>query len=131
VKKIAIIPTLFTLGNAVCGFASIALASKIDGGAASKAYFAYGAAFIFRRWCSTGSTATWPGSPKRRVSWRSARQFVRCDQLRRRPAFLLLRLGQDWEATAVRQTIAIIAALYMMCAVLRLARFNVENSPDL
>jgi len=46
------------------------------------------------------------------------------------PAFLLLRLGQDWEATAVRQTIAIIAALYMMCAVLRLARFNVENSPD-
>ena len=29
VKKIAVIPTLLTLGNAVCGFAAIAAASKI------------------------------------------------------------------------------------------------------
>src|SRR4051812_39586362 len=29
VKKIAILPTLLTLGNGVCGFASITLASKI------------------------------------------------------------------------------------------------------
>jgi CDP-diacylglycerol--serine O-phosphatidyltransferase len=46
------------------------------------------------------------------------------------PAFLLLRLGQDWEAPSVREMIPIIAALYMVCAILRLARFNVENSPD-
>src|SRR5262249_30610456 len=46
------------------------------------------------------------------------------------PAFLLLRLGQDWQAPTVRNAIPIIAALYMVCAIMRLARFNVENSPD-
>src|SRR5262249_14505784 len=46
------------------------------------------------------------------------------------PAFLLLRLGQDWESQTVRNAIPIIAALYMVCAILRLARFNLENSPD-
>src|SRR5215472_8842607 len=46
------------------------------------------------------------------------------------PAFLLLRLGLDWEKPLVRQAVAMIAALYVVCAVLRLARFNLENSPD-
>src|SRR5437868_6884244 len=31
-KKIAILPTLLTLGNAVCGFSAIVVASWIDGG---------------------------------------------------------------------------------------------------
>jgi CDP-diacylglycerol--serine O-phosphatidyltransferase len=46
------------------------------------------------------------------------------------PAFLLLRLGQDWKQPLVRQSVAAIAGLYVACAVLRLARFNLENSPD-
>src|SRR6516162_7358573 len=46
------------------------------------------------------------------------------------PGFLLLRLGQDWDKPLIRQAVAIIAALYVVCAVLRLARFNTENSPD-
>ncbi len=46
------------------------------------------------------------------------------------PAFLLLRLGMDWREQLINQTVAMIAALYMVCAVLRLARFNLENSPD-
>src|SRR5438552_18337625 len=46
------------------------------------------------------------------------------------PAFLLLRLGREWELTLAQQTIAVISVLYMACAILRLARFNVENSPD-
>jgi len=36
-KKIAIIPTLLTLGNAVCGLAAMACASKIGGAASSPA----------------------------------------------------------------------------------------------
>jgi CDP-diacylglycerol--serine O-phosphatidyltransferase len=39
-------------------------------------------------------------------------------------------MGQDWDQGAVRRVIAVIAGLYVICAVLRLARFNVENSPD-
>jgi CDP-diacylglycerol--serine O-phosphatidyltransferase len=50
------------------------------------------------------------------------------------PAFLLLRLGNDWADWKVTQvagqSVAVIAALYLVCAILRLARFNVENSPD-
>jgi CDP-diacylglycerol--serine O-phosphatidyltransferase len=47
------------------------------------------------------------------------------------PAFLLLRLGQEWSShVVVAKAIAVIAAFYMACAVLRLARFNIENSPE-
>ena len=47
------------------------------------------------------------------------------------PAFLLLCLGADggWNYRS-RQIIAVIAGLYMVCAILRLARYNVESSPD-
>ena len=47
-KKIAILPTLLTLANAVCGFASIACASKIglEPAAESDKYFAYSGWFI-------------------------------------------------------------------------------------
>jgi CDP-diacylglycerol--serine O-phosphatidyltransferase len=47
------------------------------------------------------------------------------------PAFLLLRLGQEWNGhVVVAKSIAVIAAFYMACAVLRLARFNIENTPE-
>src|SRR5438874_7776336 len=39
-------------------------------------------------------------------------------------------MGQDWELPVARQALGVIAVLYMACAILRLARFNVENSPD-
>jgi CDP-diacylglycerol--serine O-phosphatidyltransferase len=46
------------------------------------------------------------------------------------PAFLLLRLSPDWDQPLIRQAVAVIAALYLVCTVLRLARFNLENSTD-
>jgi CDP-diacylglycerol--serine O-phosphatidyltransferase len=47
------------------------------------------------------------------------------------PAFLLLRLGPGWEPRPIlHQLLTGIAVLYMVCAILRLARFNVENTPD-
>jgi CDP-diacylglycerol--serine O-phosphatidyltransferase len=47
------------------------------------------------------------------------------------PAFLLLKLGPGWEPRPIlHQILAGIAALYMVCTVLRLARFNIENTPD-
>ncbi len=66
VKKVAIIPTLLTLGNAVCGFAAIAAASKIGRGDASAAaysndpYFALSGLLIFWRGASVPDLA--PGS---------------------------------------------------------------------
>jgi CDP-diacylglycerol--serine O-phosphatidyltransferase len=135
VKKIAILPTLFTLGNAVCGFAAIACASKITPAnpidpESARLFFYSGwlimAAMLFDVF--DGYVA--------RLS-RSASEFggqldSLCDAISfgAAPAFLLLRLGQDWEAQPMRNAIPVIAALYMVCAILRLARFNLENSPD-
>lgn len=132
-KKIAIIPTLFTLGNAVCGFAAMALASRIDQAPENDIYFACSAWLILAAMLfdlCDGYLA--------RLS-KSASEFggqldSLCDAISfgAAPAFLLLRLGRDWPTTTpvIRQAVAVVAALYLVCAVLRLARFNLENSPD-
>jgi CDP-diacylglycerol--serine O-phosphatidyltransferase len=137
VKRIAVLPTLLTLGNGVCGFASIAYASKItlDGSLSSSQvnyYFLLSAALILAAMvfdALDGAAA--------RLS-RSASDFggeldSLCDAVSfgAAPAFLLLRLGLEWQGHPVMaKSIAIIAALYLACTVLRLARFNTENSPD-
>jgi CDP-diacylglycerol--serine O-phosphatidyltransferase len=46
------------------------------------------------------------------------------------PAFLVLRMGPGWNSPRLHQTVSVIATLYMVCAILRLARFNVETIPD-
>src|SRR4051794_38638220 len=46
------------------------------------------------------------------------------------PAFLLLRLGPSWDMPRLHQALSVIATLYMVCTILRLARFNVQNTPD-
>jgi CDP-diacylglycerol--serine O-phosphatidyltransferase len=132
-KKIAIIPTLLTLGNAVCGLAAMACASKIGSGgspADSDPYFALSgwlivAAMLFD--ALDGYVA--------RLS-KSASDFglqldSLCDAISfgAAPAFLLLRLGPGWQPVPrLHQALAVIATLYMVCAILRLARFNIETT---
>jgi CDP-diacylglycerol--serine O-phosphatidyltransferase len=135
-KKIAIIPTLLTLGNGVCGFAAIVFASKIGGDNTSEAdtnlFFALSgwlivAAMLFD--ALDGYVA--------RLA-KSASKFggeldSLCDAISFgvAPAFLLLRLGPGWEPRPIlHQALGGIAALYMVCAVLRLARFNVDNTSE-
>ncbi|MFO0840794.1 MAG: CDP-diacylglycerol--serine O-phosphatidyltransferase [Gemmataceae bacterium] len=136
-KRIPVLPTLLTLGNGVCGFAAIAYASKItlDGSLRDDLidyYFLLSSGLILLAMVFDvldGYAA--------RLS-KSASDFggqldSLCDAISfgAAPAFLLLRLGQVWEGQLViAKGVAIIAALYLACAVLRLARFNTENSPD-
>ncbi len=133
-RRIAILPTLLTLSNGVCGFASIAYASKIGPKSTPEElhdHFVSSACLILFAMLFDvldGYAA--------RLS-KSASDFggqldSLCDVISFgvAPAFLLLRLGMDWHESLVGQTVAMIAALYMVCAVLRLARFNLENSPD-
>jgi len=126
-----------TLGNGVCGFAAIACAGKIgQAGATPESdsfYLALGgwlvlAAMIFD--ALDGYIA--------RLS-RTASKFggeldSLCDAISFgvAPAFLLLRLGPAWDPQRpiLHQLLTGIAVLYMVCALLRLARFNVENTPD-
>lgn len=128
-KKIAIIPTLLTLANAVCGFAAVAYASKIT--PEQEHYFVVSgwliiAAMVFDM--LDGYVA--------RLS-KSASKFggeldSLCDGISfgLAPAFILMRMGPGWEHPLVHQFLAGIATLYMTCTLLRLARFNVENTPD-
>jgi CDP-diacylglycerol---serine O-phosphatidyltransferase len=135
VKKIAILPTLLTLGNGVCGFLAIAYSSTIGPNSPSseeinRLFFLSAclilAAMVFD--ALDGYAA--------RLS-KSASDFggqldSLCDAISFgvAPAFLLLRLGMDWTKELIGQPVALIGALYMVCVVLRLARFNTENSPD-
>ena len=134
-NRIPVLPTLLTLGNGVCGFAAIAYASKISSALTPSEidnYFLISAVLILIAMVFDvldGYAA--------RLS-RSASEFggqldSLCDAISfgAAPAFLLLRLGQEWNhQPVVAKAIAVIAALYMACAVLRLARFNIENTPE-
>jgi CDP-diacylglycerol--serine O-phosphatidyltransferase len=133
-RKVAVIPTLLTLGNAVCGFASITLASKIgrdDTPLQTNFLFAASgwliiAAMVFD--VLDGFVARL----SRSTSMFGMQLDSLCDAISfgLAPAFLLLRLGPGWDIPKLHQVLAVIAALYMVCALMRLARFNVETAPD-
>jgi CDP-diacylglycerol--serine O-phosphatidyltransferase len=125
-----------TLGNGICGFAAIAYASKITGSLSPSdinSYFLLSAALIYLAMvfdALDGAAA--------RLS-RTASEFggqldSLCDAISFgvAPAILLLRLGQEWPSstTLTGKAISVIAALYVACAILRLARFNTENTTD-
>jgi len=136
VKKIAVLPTLLTLGNGICGFAAIAYASKIlppplRTVAENELNFAWAGWFIL-----FGMVFDMLDGYVARLS-KTASDFggeldSLCDVVTFgvTPAFLLLKLGPGWDNQPMHQLLAGIAALYFACTALRLARFNVENNPD-
>jgi CDP-diacylglycerol--serine O-phosphatidyltransferase len=135
VKKIAIIPTLLTLGNAMCGFAAIAYASKIGQGAASLEDDSY---FALSGWLIVGAMIFdaldgYVARLSKTASNFGMQLDSLCDAISFgvAPAFLLLRLGPGPSPSLqLHQALAGVAALYMACALLRLARFNIETLAD-
>jgi CDP-diacylglycerol--serine O-phosphatidyltransferase len=134
-RKIAVLPTLLTLGNAVCGFASIAIASCIsmkgETDANANLYYMTSAVLIFAAMIFDALDG-YAARLARSVSDFGKELDSLCDAVSFgiAPAFLLLCIGQDWTNSRARQVIAVIAALYLVCTILRLARYNVESSPD-
>jgi CDP-diacylglycerol--serine O-phosphatidyltransferase len=125
-----------TLGNAVCGFASVAYASRIrlDGtlpDSDNNFYFLLSAMLILGAMIFDALDGYVARLSKSSSEFGGQLDSL-CDAVSfgLAPAFLLLRVGQDWHTPLFRQAIAVIAALYLVCALLRLARFNLENSPD-
>jgi CDP-diacylglycerol--serine O-phosphatidyltransferase len=134
-RKIAILPTMMTLGNAVCGFASIVFASRIQMSETDQGddhNFAVSASLILGAMLFDvldGYVA--------RLSRTASKFGGELDSLSdaisfgAAPAFLLLRLSREWGAESVMgNATKVIAILFMVCVLLRLARFNVENDPD-
>jgi CDP-diacylglycerol---serine O-phosphatidyltransferase len=132
VKKIAVLPTLLTLGNGVCGFVAITFASKITPGATDHdSNFAWAGWFILFAMLFDMLDGYVARLSKTASDFGGELDSL-CDVVSFgvTPAFLLLKLGPGWENPFLHQVLAGIAALYFACTALRLARFNVENDPD-
>jgi CDP-diacylglycerol--serine O-phosphatidyltransferase len=134
-NKIAILPTLLTLGNGVCGFAAIALAARIQPGmladneAANLLLLSGGLILLAMVFDALDG---YVARLSRTASQFGAQLDSLCDAVSfgAAPAFLILRLGQEWDRDVVRRLIAVVAALYLVCTLLRLARFNIENTME-
>jgi CDP-diacylglycerol---serine O-phosphatidyltransferase len=136
VKKIGVLPTLLTLGNGVCGFAALVCASKIgrnDIDASDAELFALSG------WLIVGAMLfdALDGYVARLT--KTASKFggeldSLCDAISfgAAPAYLMLHLGPSAGShPRLAQVVPAIAVLYLVCALLRLARFNVNsNIPD-
>jgi CDP-diacylglycerol--serine O-phosphatidyltransferase len=131
VKKVAIVPTLFTLGNAVCGFAAICFVNRVtatDG----TVFYTVAALCILGAMVFDGLDGFAARLTKTSSNF-GAQLDSLCDAISfgAAPGVILIRMGFDWEEyPLVAQAMVVIGTLYMLCAILRLARFNVENSPD-
>jgi CDP-diacylglycerol--serine O-phosphatidyltransferase len=148
-KYIAILPSLVTLMNGLCGFTSILLASRGPGlvlipyplPITNLSYFALAGYMIF-----LGMIADVLDGHIARISKSTSGFGAQLDSLCDvisfgvAPAFLMLKLveahsldflnGSSQPAAFFGRVIYLIAIIYVMCAVIRLARFNVENQED-
>ena len=137
-RTISALPTLFTLGNLVCGFYAIVVADRIDtpGAEPSAAIVSdlnnilYAAILIFAGMlldAVDGHVARLAGSS----SEFGAQLDSLCDLVTFgvAPAFLLVKMCPRFEFFHP-DAVWIIAASFACCAALRLARFNVENDEE-
>ncbi len=147
-------PSLVTLGNGIAGFTAIHFATKplppeqLAAGEAAAATWAAGNLVIAAWLIFAGMVCdAVDGSLARRTGHTSefgAELDSLCDAITFgvAPALLMLRSVQAElfsfvqevdilpRATLAGRAVWFIAAVYAACAVLRLARFNVENAPD-
>jgi CDP-diacylglycerol--serine O-phosphatidyltransferase len=148
-KYIAILPSLVTLMNGFCGFASILLASQgpdmvwrphlLPG--TNVSYFALAGYMIF-----LGMIADVLDGHLARISKSTSSFGAQLDSLCDAitfgvaPAFLMLKLVQvnaryfqlvnNQPATLSGRVVFLVAILYVICAIIRLARFNVETTAE-
>lgn len=133
-SKRAFLPLAFTLANGVCGFAAVTIAARVPRGmdyydAAAITWLWLAGWFIIAAMLFDGVD----GGLARLT--RSASDFggeldSLCDAISFgvAPGFLLLKLSEP-DAFPVPVLWAI-AVFYLSCVAIRLAKFNVQNSPD-
>jgi CDP-diacylglycerol---serine O-phosphatidyltransferase len=143
IRTIAILPTLFTLGNLVCGFFAIVVASRVakpvldeltalplkpDPQDAANCMFSAWLIFLAMVFDALDG---YVARLSRTASDFGAELDSLCDLVTFgvAPAFLVVKMCPEF-AGVHRYTAWVIAASYAICAALRLARFNVETSDD-
>ncbi len=144
-KYITILPSLITILNGVCGFSAIILASKGAEQAIAgipqdeqKSYFAMSGYMILVAMIADMLDGRLARKVKSTSSFGGQLDSL-CDAISFgvAPVFLMLKIVEfklelmsDTGDTAVQRFIWLAAAGYLCCAVIRLARFNVENEED-
>lgn len=130
-RVFAVLPSLLTLGNAVCGFGAITYAAKLGPEVASKEDLYTAALLIFGAMVCDALDG-----PLARLSRQTSDFGAQLDSLCDAisfgvaPAFLMLK--SSFDHVFHPRILWVIAVLYMLCAILRLARFNVskQTNPD-
>jgi CDP-diacylglycerol--serine O-phosphatidyltransferase len=132
-KRVAILPTLCTLCNAACGLGALVFAARIN----VAENFSLDLAMYISGWLIFVAMVfdLFDGFLARRT--KTASSFGTeldslCDAISfgAAPAFLLLRLGASFEERRIKEVFLLVATLYMICVILRLARFNTQTSLD-
>lgn len=141
-KLFAVLPTLLTLGNAACGFGAITFAAKVGPttGYANELWIAASLIFVAMIFdMFDGSAARWMNQ----TSEFGAQLDSLCDSVSFgvAPAFLMLQFTRSQHSTEAGLNLEplihysprflwIAAAIFVICVLLRLARFNVETDDD-
>jgi len=136
-RGVAVLPSLFTLGNAICGFAAMYYAAMPEGDFHKRLFIsplALAGYFIL-----IAIVADAIDGRLARLSKSESSFGAQLDSLADvisfgvAPAFLLIRFvaGTGESSAAVAQGIWLIAVIYLCCTALRLARFNVETTTDI
>jgi len=128
-RSVSVLPTLLTLGNAICGFGAITFAGRWTGYDATTSLFVASCliylAMVFD--ALDGSVAR----KLKQTSEFGGQLDSLCDAISfgAAPALLMLQFADGFHP----RLLWLVAALYVCCAVLRLARYNVDShapNPD-
>lgn len=144
-RSTALLPAMFTVGNGLCGFASIYFATKVEFGSANvladKAV-SYFPLLAVAAWLIVAAMICDMLDGRLARMTRKTSDFgAQLDSLSDAisfgvaPAILMLRavavaMHQVGADPMLNRVVICVAGLYVACATLRLARFNVENTPD-
>ncbi|NLE40087.1 MAG: CDP-diacylglycerol--serine O-phosphatidyltransferase [Pirellulaceae bacterium] len=132
-RTVAVLPTMFTLGNLICGFFAIVVAARLDRPGVMPLTETDSQSLMIGGWliflamvfdALDGQVARLSNT----MSDFGAQLDSLCDLVTFgvAPAFLLVKMCPQMEIDHSR-TVWIIAASYVACAAMRLARFNVET----
>ncbi len=132
-KMFAVLPTMLTLGNAVCGFGAITFAAKVGlikklgWGTSDTECLWIAAVLIFLAMVFDmldGRAARWA----KQTSQFGAELDSLCDAISFgvAPAFILIKFSGEFHP----RLLWAIAVLFVVCTILRLARFNVETDEE-
>jgi CDP-diacylglycerol--serine O-phosphatidyltransferase len=142
IRTFAILPTMFTLGNLVCGFFAIVIASRVPTPtkspegivqtlASDPTNCMYSAWLIFLAMVFDALDG-YIARLAKSASEFGAELDSLCDMVSFgvAPAFLLVKMCPEFSYVFRKEAAWVIAASFAVCASLRLARFNVETSDE-